>query len=65
MDRDKVSEEGAYSLVGIQMPLDEKKKRADIIVDNNKGPEELRNLMDRLFERCFENTNRVSKELDR
>lgn len=65
MERDSVPEEGARSLVKIQMPLEEKKMRADIIVENNGSPEELDRLMDKVFEKYLKNLMPGSKDLDR
>ncbi len=35
MQRDKLSEAAAYERIAAQMPLDEKKARADYVIDNN------------------------------
>jgi dephospho-CoA kinase len=50
MDRDRVSEEAARALMQIQMPLAEKKKKADVIIDNSGDLEQLCRLTERFFE---------------
>ena len=65
MDRDKVSEESARALIKIQMSLEEKAKKADLVVTNNEEPEDLWLSMDQIFERYFENINQIPKALDR
>lgn len=62
--RDGVSSESAWSLINIQMPLEEKRKRADIIVENNGGLEDLVRSMDKVFEKDLKNSISGSKELD-
>ncbi|MBU1168128.1 MAG: dephospho-CoA kinase [Proteobacteria bacterium] len=51
MDRDGVSEDAALSLINIQMPFDEKIKRADIIIENNGSYENLCCSTDKVFEK--------------
>ncbi|GAB6096557.1 dephospho-CoA kinase [Desulfatiferula olefinivorans] len=53
MDRDRVSEDAARALIGIQMPLSEKKKRADVIIDNNGDRERLCRLTERFYQERF------------
>lgn len=63
--RDCVSEDAAKALVDIQMALDEKKKRADIIIENNGSYEMLCSSTEKVFKIYFENSLLMSKALDR
>ena len=67
MDRDNVAAEDARRLLDIQMPQEEKIKRADIIINNNQSYEILCHETGRVFkilEKRFENKNLISKALD-
>lgn len=65
VDRDRVTEASARALIRIQMPLEEKKKKADVIIDNNGSHEQLCRSTNRAFEKIFENVYLMSKALDR
>lgn len=52
--RDGVSEQAARELIALQMPLEQKKTRADIVIDNNGSPEKLNRDVDCLLVRAFE-----------
>ena len=52
--RDGVSEQAARDLIALQMPLGQKKTRADIVIDNNGPPEKLNRDVDCLLVRAFE-----------
>ena len=55
MLRDSCSKEQAESKVGAQMPLEEKRKLSDIVIDNNGSREELRSQV------CLSHTQNVPK----
>ncbi len=54
VQRDNVTEDEARRLMALQMPLDQKRSRADIVIDNNGSPENLDREVDRLMARAFE-----------
>ncbi len=53
VQRDGVSEDDALRLLKLQMPLSEKLKKADIVLDNNGSPENLIDQVDRLLANIF------------
>lgn len=53
MQRDSVCEDDARRLLGLQMPLKEKMKKADIVIDNRGSCETLVDEVDRLFANIF------------
>lgn len=65
MERDGVSQEDAVSLVSIQMPQSEKIERAEYIVENTGGQDELLTKTGAVFEKILEKTVDMSKSLDR
>lgn len=65
MERDGVTKEGAVSLINIQMPQAEKKKRAEFIVENTGGRDALFAKTEAVFEKILEKTMNMSKSLDR
>ncbi|WP_226535385.1 dephospho-CoA kinase [Fictibacillus halophilus] len=50
MERDGYSEEQALSRIKSQMPIDEKKELADIVIENNDTKEELKQKLRRLLQ---------------
>lgn len=65
MERDGVTKEGAISLINLQMPQAEKKKRAEFIVENTCGYEALLVKTRAVYEKILEKTMNMSKSLDR
>ncbi|WP_071515287.1 dephospho-CoA kinase [Geitlerinema sp. PCC 9228] len=53
MQRDGLSQEAATSRVSAQMPLSEKKARADVVLENSDTEETLWQQVDRAVERCL------------
>lgn len=53
MERDGVSEDDARRLINIQMPLNEKMTRADIVINNSISSERLFHEVDRLLANAF------------
>lgn len=53
VERDGVSEDDARRLINIQMPLNEKMARADIVIDNSRSSERLFQEVDRLLANAF------------
>lgn len=49
MERDGLSEEDARNRVMAQMPLDLKRNKADIVIDNNGGLDELHQQFDKVL----------------
>lgn len=49
IQRDKINREEALSVINSQMPLDEKKQYADVIIDNNKKIEDVYKHLDDLL----------------
>ncbi len=51
MARDGLTEKDALRLIGAQMPLEEKKKGADLLIDNNGRPEETIREVQKIYEK--------------
>ncbi|MBO8171842.1 MAG: dephospho-CoA kinase [Bacillaceae bacterium] len=49
MERDKLSKNDALNRIHSQMPVDEKKKRADFVIDNSGSLEETKKQVDELY----------------
>ena len=50
LERDKRSENDALNIINSQMPLDEKKKRSDFVIENDGNIEELKEKIDKFLE---------------
>jgi dephospho-CoA kinase len=53
MQRDQVSEADAHSLLGIQLPEEEKVKQSDFIIDNNGDLNQLNEVMDQFYQKLM------------
>ncbi len=53
MARDNIDREAALRLMGSQMPLEEKKKRADYLIDNNGKQEETLGEAEEIYKKIF------------
>lgn len=53
VERDGVSEDDARRLINIQMPLNEKVAKADIVIDNSSSSDRLFNEVDQLLANAF------------
>jgi dephospho-CoA kinase len=51
MQRDNVTRDQALALMSIQMPEDEKRFMSDFVIENNKGIDQLRAEVDRIYEK--------------
>ncbi len=61
MSRDGVSREDAVAMMKIQMPEEEKRKRADFVIDNNGSESETLRSIDRLHEYLIANIRKKDK----
>ena len=50
LERDKRSENDALNIINSQLPLDEKKKRSDFVIENDGNIEELKEKIDKFLE---------------
>ena len=50
LERDKRSENDALNIINSQLPLDEKKKRSDFVIENDGNIEELKEKIDKVLE---------------
>lgn len=50
LERDKRSENNALNIINSQLPLDEKKKRSDFVIENDGNIEELKEKIDKFLE---------------
>ncbi len=65
MERDQVTGDQAEALIGIQMPDEEKKKRAGHVIENNGSMEETSLSVDRFYETFYQRIRRKrSKNVD-
>jgi dephospho-CoA kinase len=62
--RDGISPENAESLLDIQMPDEQKVKRADYVLTNSGTMEEIREAVDRTFEKLVQKYGKKPKSLD-
>jgi dephospho-CoA kinase len=63
MDRDALTQAQALARIRSQMPIEEKKKRATIIIDNSDGLEITRNISLRIYQKlCDKITARTNHE---
>ena len=66
MARDQVTREQAVALIGIQMPEDEKRKRAGYVIENNGSAEEARLAVDRFCQTFYQKIRRAHvKDVDK
>lgn len=61
MSRDGVSRENAVAMMKIQMPEEEKRKRADFVIDNNGSESDTLLSIDRLYEYVIANIRKKDK----
>jgi dephospho-CoA kinase len=56
MERDGYSREGALGRIAAQMPIEEKKKLGDVVIDNRGTPDETEQQVKEIWEREFGTT---------
>ena len=61
MKRDKIDESYALAKINSQMLLEEKRKRADYVLDNNDSMKELRTQFEQMFELLWEKACQTSE----
>lgn len=61
MERDNVSRDGAVSLISIQMPQEEKRKKADYIIENDGGLEPVYEKTRAVFKKIAEKFDNIPK----
>ena len=61
MKRDKIDESYALAKINSQMLLEEKRQRADYVLDNNDSMKELRTQFEQMFELLWEKACQTSE----
>jgi dephospho-CoA kinase len=66
MARDQVTRDQAEALIGIQMPDEEKRKRAGYVIENNGSVEKTRQAVDRFYKTFYNKIHRSdAKDIDK
>ncbi len=61
MERDNVTKENAQSLINIQMPQDEKLKKAQYIIENTEGIDSMHKSAEEILKKIIKNYENLSK----